>query len=87
MQIQLKQLEIEAAIKLFITGQGINILNKDVKVVFTSGRKDNGLSAEVEINDLSLAITTPLTPVRTVEPEPVQGEPADPTSKPTSLFR
>jgi len=51
MQIQLKQSEIEAGLRLYIIQQGINLVGKTVDVTFTSGRRDNGLSAEVEIND------------------------------------
>lgn len=51
MQIQLKQTEIEKAIKAFISNQGINLVGKSVEIAFTSGRKDNGLSAEINIED------------------------------------
>lgn len=51
MQIHLKQLEIEAALRQFISLQGINLTGKVVEIAFTSGRKDNGLSAEVTIED------------------------------------
>lgn len=49
MQIQLKQPEIEEAIIRYIAQQGISLSNKTVMVTFTSGRKDNGLSADVDI--------------------------------------
>lgn len=52
MQIQLKQTEIEAALKMFISNQGISLANKSVQMTFTSGRKDNGLSAELSIEDI-----------------------------------
>jgi len=51
MQIQLRQNEIEAALKMFIAQQGINLTGKTVEIAFTSGRKDNGLSAELTIED------------------------------------
>ena len=51
MQIHLKQLEIEAALRMFIASQGISLTSKVVEVAFTSGRKDNGLSAEITIED------------------------------------
>lgn len=51
MQIQLKQQEIEAALKMFVSQQGINLTGKTVVVEFTSGRKNNGLSAELTIED------------------------------------
>lgn len=68
MQIHLKQREIESALKMFVTQQGINLTNKTVEVVFTSGRKDNGLSAELTIEDETPALVTtetlsPLAPI------------------------
>ena len=54
MQIHLKQLEIEAALRQFISQQGISLVGKTVGIAFTSGRKDNGLSAEVTIEDVAL---------------------------------
>lgn len=51
MQIQLKQREIEEALKSFISNQGINLTGKTIQIEFTSGRKDNGLSAEMIIED------------------------------------
>jgi hypothetical protein len=49
MQIQLKQNEIEEAISQFVSQQGISLSGKTVSITFISGRKDNGLSAEVTI--------------------------------------
>lgn len=51
MQINLKQQEIESALKGYIASQGINLFNKDVNIAFTAGRKGSGLSAEVIIED------------------------------------
>ena len=51
MQIHLKQREIEAALKMFVSQQGINLTNKVIEVSFTAGRKDTGLSAELTIED------------------------------------
>ena len=81
MQIQLKQREIEAALKMFISQQGISLVNKTVEIEFTSGRKDNGLSAELTIEDSTLQTATTST---STDPE----APADDTvAKPaTSLF-
>ena len=56
MQIQLKQSEIIQALKLYITTQGINLNGKSVEVSFTAGRKDTGLSADVDIQDMVQAI-------------------------------
>lgn len=51
MRIQLKQDEIEAAIRSYLTGRGIATQNKSVEMTFTSGRKNKGLSADVMIED------------------------------------
>jgi hypothetical protein len=51
MQIQLKQTEIIQALKLYISSQGINLGGKTVDVAFTAGRKEAGLSADVQIED------------------------------------
>lgn len=56
MQIQLKQREIEEALKQYISQQGISLINKSITIEFTSGRKDNGLSAEVIIDSAPLNI-------------------------------
>lgn len=68
MQIHLRQREIEAALKMYVAQQGINLTNKTIEVVFTSGRKDNGLSAELTIEDdtTKLEVTdtpSPLAPI------------------------
>jgi hypothetical protein len=51
MQIQLKQTEIITALKQFITSQGIDLWGKDVSVTFTAGRKESGISAEMDIEE------------------------------------
>ena len=51
MQINFKQVEIEDALKLYVSQQGINITGKVVEVTFISGRKNNGLTAELNIQD------------------------------------
>ena len=52
MLIQLKQTEIVTALKQYIAQQGINLTNKDVKITFTAGRKESGISADMEIEEL-----------------------------------
>jgi len=54
MQIQLKQTEIITALKQFITSQGIDLTGKDVSVTFTAGRKESGISAEMDIEENAL---------------------------------
>jgi hypothetical protein len=77
MQIQLKQVEVEAALRMFITSQGINLTGKTVVVEFTSGRKDNGLSAELTIEDAPSSKEEVKKPVPETSEEP---------EKPVSLF-
>lgn len=49
MQINIKQAEIEAAIKGYIASQGIKVHGKQVTISFTAGRKESGLTAEIII--------------------------------------
>ena len=51
MNIIIKQKEIEAGIKLYLLQQGIQLNGKTTEISFTAGRKDSGMSAEIEIND------------------------------------
>lgn len=53
MQIQLRQTEIEAALKQYVTKLGVNLQGKSVTIGFTAGRKDSGLSADISIEDSS----------------------------------
>lgn len=76
MQIQLKQAEIEEALKQYISQQGILLTGKSVVITFTSGRKDNGLSADVEIENL--------VPLKVEAPVEVVEEPV--TTKAVKLF-
>jgi len=49
MNIQLSQPEIEKAIILYITNQGIDLDDKSIEVEMTAGRKGNGHTAQVTI--------------------------------------
>jgi hypothetical protein len=51
MQIQLKQSEIVAALKQYITTQGINLAGKSVEISFTAGRNPAGIIADVSIEE------------------------------------
>lgn len=51
MQINLKQREIIDALRQYIAKQGINLSGKTVDCVFTAGRKDSGISVEIQIED------------------------------------
>ena len=52
MQVILKQRDIEQALKQYIAGQGINLKDKTVNIAFTAGRKETGISAELDIADI-----------------------------------
>lgn len=54
MQINLTQSEIVVALKNYISQQGINLYGKEVGISFTAGRKEKGISAEIEIEDIDL---------------------------------
>lgn len=54
MQINLKQSEIEVALKNYIAQQGINLSGKDVAISFTAGRKEAGISADISIEDIEI---------------------------------
>lgn len=58
MQITLKQSEIEVALKNYIVAQGINLTGKTIEVAFTAGRKEAGISAELDINDAGTESTS-----------------------------
>ncbi|TXH14564.1 MAG: hypothetical protein E6R03_08910 [Hyphomicrobiaceae bacterium] len=62
MQINLKQPEIITALKQYIGNNGINLDNKDVQVTFTAGRKESGISAELNIGEKGTlkALTKPV---------------------------
>lgn len=51
MRIHLKQPEIEAALTLYISSQGISMHDKSMNVKFTAGRKGSGLSADLVIEE------------------------------------
>jgi hypothetical protein len=51
MLIQIRQKEIETAIQMYIAAQGITLKGKSVVIAFTAGRRDSGLTADVDIVD------------------------------------
>ena len=59
MLITLKQREIEAAVRQYIASNGINLVGKTVEIAFTAGRKESGLSAEVDIEGGLADLTVP----------------------------
>lgn len=49
MKIALNQNEVIAAIRGYVEAQGIDMAGKQLDVTFTSGRKGNGLTADLDI--------------------------------------
>lgn len=63
MQINLKQPEIERALKMFIASQGISLQGREVDISFTAGRRGSGVSAEMQISE-EPASEVPVPPAR-----------------------
>ena len=95
MIVNLKQHEIEAALRQYIAQQGININSKSVTISFTAGRKETGISAELDIEDMEFS--EPETPtcipqISVVVPtglinreiEAAESEPDEPVCEPSS---
>lgn len=76
MLIQLRQSEIEAALKMYVVSQGFSLNNKTVDISFTSGRKD--ISADLKINETG--VTVPVGPIN-------RGFCVEPTSTPIALLQ
>ena len=53
MKIQLSQTNIVEGIKMYLQSQGIKMQGRDIQVLFTAGRKQSGLIADVDIEDNS----------------------------------
>lgn len=62
MKIQLSQTNIVEGIKMYLQSQGIKLQGRDIQVLFTAGRKQSGLIADVDIEDNS-DIGSPITDV------------------------
>lgn len=56
MIINLKQDAILEAIKAQLTNQGLNLTGKDVQIKIVAGRKGNGITAEVGIDEAPFAL-------------------------------
>ena len=69
MLIQLRQSEIEAALREYVVNQGINLTGRRVDISFTSGRKDNGISADLDIVETqqNLKVTHEANPTEVVK--------------------
>ena len=79
MIINLKQDEIDAALRLYISQQGINLAGKTVTIAFTAGRAGRGLSAELDIEDAVIPGYTDGTVLASV-PTPTQPQQAKPVA-------
>lgn len=87
MNLNLKQAEIVDALKQYVAKQGFSLQGKSVKITFTAGRKDSGLSADVSIEDQDIpgveegpaevikpVLTAVVTPITAVSNAAVQAE-------------
>lgn len=54
MIINLKQSEIELALRAYVVSQGISLHGKDLSISFTAGRRESGISAEISIDDVEI---------------------------------
>ena len=54
MIINLKQTEIELALRAYVVAQGISLHGKDLSISFTAGRRESGISAEISIDDVEI---------------------------------
>ena len=77
MQIQLKQREIEAGIRMFVVAQGINLGNKTVEIDFTAGRNGSGITALIDLEEIGVA-QEPFIPSKALRmvDDPIQVVPA-----------
>ena len=80
MIINLKQTEIEQALRAYVISQGISLHGKDLTISFTAGRRESGISAEISIddveipgysNDVYMADEVPVAKDVVVQPAPV----------------
>lgn len=53
MELNLKQVEIEAALRQYVSNQGFALSGRAVTITFTSGRTPSGLSALIDIGDVT----------------------------------
>lgn len=53
MELNLKQVEIEAALRQYVSSQGFALSGRAVTITFTSGRTPSGLSALIDIGDVT----------------------------------
>ena len=81
MLIQIKQPDIEAAIKAHLQSQGISMQGKEVNISFHAGRKNTGLSAEVSIEEQTAKVS-----LISKDPTPYSSTVTEVTPAPVNLF-
>lgn len=86
MQITLKQSEIEIALKNYIQAMGINLAGKSIEVAFTAGRKEAGISAELDINESGASAVAYVAPKITSD-SPIQPQATTAEFRPTLVSR
>lgn len=86
MQVTLKQSEIEIALKNYIQAMGINLAGKSIDVAFTAGRKEAGISAELDINETGANAAAYVAPKTVIEPS-IQSQATTAEFRPTLVSR
>ena len=84
MLIQLRQSEIEEALKMYVTSQGFSLKGKAVEIAFTASRGNNGITADLDITDDNVFRMEPIQQVKIVEEAPAVTE--QPQETPASPF-
>lgn len=82
MQVNLKQKDIEEALKQYLTREGIQTTGKTVNMAFKNSRKTTGVSVSVEILDNDIPNFEDVKPKLAVVPTPVVAEPQESTPTP-----
>lgn len=82
MKINLRQADIEQALKMYLTSQGIVLQDRTFEVTFRAGRKGSGLSADVNIGTAEVKLLS--------EPEEApavaEAKPVEATVTPAPVF-
>lgn len=71
MQITLKQRDVELALKMYLSSQGIPLAGRSFDLDFTAGRKDTGLTIYVDIGSAEELTQSFVNAVQPAEPRPV----------------
>jgi len=71
MQITLKQRDVELALKMYLSSQGIPLAGRSFDLDFTAGRKDTGLTIYVDIGSAEELTQSFVDAVQPAEPRPV----------------